>query len=133
MTDRVTHINPGEIHPPTGYTHVVEVLPGRIAYISGQVALDKDGKLVGEGDIVAQTRQVFENLKSAVASLGTDFSSVIKLNYYAVDVSRLAEIREVRNEYLTAPPPASTFVVVKGLVRPELLIEVEAVVALPSS
>jgi enamine deaminase RidA (YjgF/YER057c/UK114 family) len=120
------------MHPPTGYTHIVVVQPGRIAYISGQVALNAAGELVGEGDIVAQTRQVFENIAAALKSLGTDFGSVVKLNYYAVDVSRLAEIREVRSEYLTSEPPASTFVVVKGLVRPELLIEVEAVVALPS-
>jgi enamine deaminase RidA (YjgF/YER057c/UK114 family) len=132
MTDRLHHTNPDAVHPPTGYTHVVEVQPGRIAYISGQVAVNQAGELVGEGDIVAQTRQVFENIKAALESLGTDFGAVIKLNYYAVDVSRLAEIREVRNEYLTSPPPASTFVVVKGLVRPELLIEIEAVVALPS-
>lgn len=131
MTDWLKHTNPDNVHPPTGYTHVVEVQPARVAYISGQVALDKDGHLVGEGDIVAQTRQVFENIKAAVESLGADFSAVIKLNYYAVDVSRLAEIREVRNEYLASPPPASTFVVVKGLVRPEPLIEIEAVVALP--
>jgi enamine deaminase RidA (YjgF/YER057c/UK114 family) len=108
------------------------VQPGRIAYISGQVALNPAGELVGEGDIVAQTRQVFENIAAALKSLGADFGSVVKLNYYAVDVSRLAEIREVRSQYLTADPPASTFVVVKGLVRPELLIEVEAVVALNS-
>jgi enamine deaminase RidA (YjgF/YER057c/UK114 family) len=132
VTGRLTHTNPDGMHAPTGYTHVVEVQPGRMAYISGQVALNQDGQLVGEGDIVAQTRQVFENIAAALKSLGTDFGSVVKLNYYAVDVSRLAEIREVRNEYLQTPPPASTFVVVKGLVRPELLIEVEAVVALPS-
>ena len=130
MADRLKRINPAGIHQPTGYTHVVEVQPGRVAYISGQVAVDPKGQIVGEGDIVAQARQVFENLKGALAELGTDFSSVIKLNYYAVDVSRLAEIRAVRDEYLQGPP-ASTFVVVKGLVRPELLIEVEAVVALP--
>ena len=130
MGDRVRRINPDGVHAPTGYSHVVEVQLGRVAYISGQVALDPAGRLVGEGDIVAQTRQVFENLKAALGELGTDFSNVIKINLYAVDVSRLAEIRAVRNEYLTEPP-ASTFVVVKGLVRPELLIEVEAVVALP--
>jgi enamine deaminase RidA (YjgF/YER057c/UK114 family) len=128
--DRLRRINPARIHPPTGYTHVVEVQPGRVAYISGQVAVNAAGKIVGDGDIVAQTRQVFENLKNALAELGTDFSSVIKVNYYAVDVSRLADIRAVRDEYLQGPP-ASTFVVVKGLVRPELLVEVEAVVALP--
>jgi enamine deaminase RidA (YjgF/YER057c/UK114 family) len=108
---------------------VVDVQPGRVAYVSGQVAYNKDGELMGNGDIVAQTRQVFENLKTALAALDASFSDVIKLNYYAVDASRLSEIREVRNDYLAAPP-ASTFVVVKGLVRPELLIEIEAIVAL---
>ena len=133
MPDRLKHINPEGVHPPTGYTHIVEVQPGRIAYISGQVAINPVGEFVGEGDIVVQARQVFENIKAALAALGTDFSSVIKLNYYAVDVSRLAEIREVRNEYLPKDsPPASTFVVVKALVRRELLIEIEAVVALPA-
>jgi enamine deaminase RidA (YjgF/YER057c/UK114 family) len=132
VTDRITYTNPDSIHPPTGYTHVVEAQPGRIAYISGQVALDKAGQLVGEGDIVAQTRKVLENIKEALTAIGADFSDVVKLNYYAVDVSRLAEIRELRNEYFSAPQPASTFVVVKGLVRPEFLIEIEAVVALPS-
>jgi enamine deaminase RidA (YjgF/YER057c/UK114 family) len=130
MANRLKRINPTNIHPPAGYTHVVEVQPGRMAYISGQVAVDAAGKIVGEGDIVAQARQVMENLKSALAELGADFTNVIKINYYAVDVSRLAEIRAVRDEYLTEPP-ASTFVVVKALVLPELLIEIEAVVALP--
>ena len=129
MPDRLKHTNPDTVHPAMGYTHIVEVQPGRVAYISGQVAYDKEGKLVGEGDIVAQARQVMENLK---AHLGVDFSSVIKLNYYATDVSRLAEIRAVRAEYMPKEnPPASTFVAVKGLVLPELMIEIEAVVALP--
>jgi enamine deaminase RidA (YjgF/YER057c/UK114 family) len=131
VTNRLRYINPDDLHPPTGYTHVVEIQPGRIAYISGQVAHNKAGELVGNGDIVAQTRQVFENLKTALVALDASFDDVIKLNYYAVDASRLAEIREVRNDYLTSPP-ASTFVVVKGLVRPELLIEIEAIVALPA-
>jgi enamine deaminase RidA (YjgF/YER057c/UK114 family) len=132
MADRLRHINPEGVHAPTGYTHIVEVQPGRVAYVSGQVAINSAGEFVGDGDIVAQTRQVFDNIKAALAALGADFGSVIKLNYYAVDVSRLAEIREVRNEYLPKEsPPASTFVVVKALVRPELLIEIEAVVALP--
>jgi enamine deaminase RidA (YjgF/YER057c/UK114 family) len=132
MPDRLTHTNPDTVHPATGYTHIVEVQPGRVAYISGQVAYNKEGKLVGEGDIIAQTRQVMENLKAHLASLGVDFSSVIKVTTYATDVSRLAEIRAVRADYLPKEnPPASTFVAVKGLVLPELMIEVEAVVALP--
>jgi enamine deaminase RidA (YjgF/YER057c/UK114 family) len=128
--ERLRRINPAGMHPPVGYTHVVEVQPGRVAYISGQVSVDPKGQIVGDGDIVAQARQVMENLKSALAGLGVGFDSVIKLNYYAVDVSRLAEIRAVRDEYLKGPP-ASTFVGVTALARPEFLIEVEAVVALP--
>jgi enamine deaminase RidA (YjgF/YER057c/UK114 family) len=125
-------VNPEGSHKPAGYSHVAEVVSGRPVYIAGQVALDPSGKLVGEGDIVAQTRQVFENLKTALAAVGADFSAVVKLNYYAVDASRLAEIRAVRDEYLnTATPPASTFVIVKSLVRPELLIEIEAVAVIP--
>jgi len=130
MTDRLRYVNPEALHQPTGYAHVVEVRPGRLGYISGQVALNKAGELVGEGDIVAQARQVFENVKSALAALNASFADVIKLTFYAVDASRLAEIREVRNQYVSTPP-ASTFVVVKALARPEFLIEIEAVAALP--
>jgi enamine deaminase RidA (YjgF/YER057c/UK114 family) len=131
MEERLRYLNPETLHGPTGYTHVVEMQPGQIAYISGQVALNKDGELVGEGDIVAQTRQVFENLKNALEAMNATFTDVVKLTYYALDAARLSEIREVRNQYISNPP-ASTFVVVKGLARPELLIEIEAVVALPS-
>jgi enamine deaminase RidA (YjgF/YER057c/UK114 family) len=73
MTDRLRYVNPEALHQPIGYTHVVEVQPGRIAYISGQVAFSKAGELVGEGDIVTQTRQVFENLKDALAALNASF------------------------------------------------------------
>ncbi len=131
MSDRLRRTNPETLHQPTGYTHIVEVLPGRVAYISGQVAFNQAGELVGEGDIVAQTRQVFENIQAALKALGAGFGDVIKLNYYAVDATRLAEIRQVRSEFLKGPSPASTFVMVKGLVLPTLLIEIEAVVALP--
>lgn len=132
MAERLKHSNPQAIHRPVGYTHVVEVQPGRVAYLSGQVAVNPAGEIVGQGDIVAQTRQVFENIRAALSALGVGFEAVIKLNYYAVDAARLAEIRDVRNEFLAGnEPPASTFVIVKGLVRPELLIEIEAVVALP--
>ena len=130
---RLLRLNPAGMHQPVGYTHVVQAQPGRLAYVSGQVSIDPAGNIVHAGDIVSQTRQVFENLKAALAALNTGFDSVIKLNYYAVDGSRLAEIRAVRDEFLAgSEPPASTFVIVKALVRPELLIEVEAVALLPN-
>jgi enamine deaminase RidA (YjgF/YER057c/UK114 family) len=121
-------INPQAMHRPTGYTHVVEVTAGRHIYIAGQVALDRAGALVGPDDIRAQTRQVFDNLRVALESVGASFEQVVKLNYYLVDASQLPAVREVRDEYVnTAQPPASTAVEVRRLVRDDLLIEVEAV------
>jgi enamine deaminase RidA (YjgF/YER057c/UK114 family) len=123
--------NPESIAKPTGYSHVAEVNDGKIVYIAGQVALDKSGNLVGKDDFRAQVQQVFENLKAAVEAAGGDFNSVVKLNYYcaeSVDPAQITGARELRDKYVnTANPPVSTFVYVKRLVRPEWLIEVEAV------
>ena len=113
---------------PAGYSNVVEVRGGRTLYIAGQLALDRDGKLVGPGDFRAQVKQVFENLKARLEEGGASFKDVIKLNYYLTDASDLAALRETRNSYInTEHPPASTLVVVKRLVREEYLIEVEAI------
>ncbi len=124
--------NPESMAKPTaGYSQVAEVHDGKIVYIAGQVALDKAGNLVGKDDFRAQAQQVFENLKAAVEAAGGDFHNVIKLNYYcaeSVDPEQLPVVREIRDKYVnTANPPTSTFVVVKRLVRPEWLLEVEAV------
>ena len=120
--------NPDGIHKPMGYSHVAEVTAGKLVYIAGQVALDKAGNLVGKDDFKAQVRQVFENLKTAVAAAGGDFHHVIKLNFYVVDLSGLPDLREVRDEFVnTHNPPASTLVHVVKLARPEFLVKVEAV------
>lgn len=121
-------INPDTMHRPTGYTHVVEVTAGRPVYIAGQVALDHTGALVGPGDIRAQARQVFDNLRAALQAVGAGFDQVVKLNYYLVDATQLPVVREVRDEYLNAQrPPASTAVEISRLFREDLLLEVEAV------
>jgi len=121
----------GMAKPTAGYSQVAEVTGGELVYIAGQVALDKDGNLVGKDDFRAQVQQVFENLKSAVEASGGDFRNVVKLNYYcagSVDPGQIVAVREIRDKYVnTANPPTSTFVYVQRLVRPELLIEVEAV------
>jgi enamine deaminase RidA (YjgF/YER057c/UK114 family) len=121
-------VNPEAVHRPTGYTHVVEVTAGRPVYIAGQVAFDQAGALVGPGDIRAQARQVFENLRAALASVGAGFEQVVKLNLYLLDAGQLPAVREVRDQYVnTARPPASTAVEVRRLFLDDLLIEVEAV------
>jgi enamine deaminase RidA (YjgF/YER057c/UK114 family) len=124
--------NPDTMAKPTaGYSQVAEVTDGKIVYIAGQVAQDRAGNLVGKGDFRAQVQQTFENLKAAVQSAGGQFNNIVKLNYYcaeSVDPALMPAVREIRDRYVdTAHPPVSTFVVVKRLVRPEWLIEVDAV------
>jgi reactive intermediate/imine deaminase len=111
-----------------GYSQVAAVTGGNIVFISGQVALDKSGKVIGNDDFRTQVQQVFENLKAAVEAAGGDFSDVIKLNSYLLDFSHLQEFREVRDQCINLKnPPASTVVQVSRLFRPEFLIEIEAV------
>jgi enamine deaminase RidA (YjgF/YER057c/UK114 family) len=124
--------NPDTMAKPTaGYSHVAQVTDGQIVYIAGQVAVDRAGNLVGKDDFRAQVQQVFENLKAAVEASGGDTHSIIKLNYYcaeSVDPAQVPIVREIRDKYVnTSNPPTSTFVVVKRLVRPEWLIEIDAV------
>ena len=134
MTTNDTNLrfsNPPELAPAPGYTQVVEATGGRTIYVSVQVALDRHGEIVGEGDLEA--RQVFENLKAGLEAAGAGFGEVVKLGYYLTDISQIAVVRRVRDEYVdTDNPPASTAVEVRRLFREELLIEVEAVAVIQS-
>jgi enamine deaminase RidA (YjgF/YER057c/UK114 family) len=113
---------------PAGYSQVVEVRGGRTLYISGQVALDSSGNIVGSGDFTAQIKQVFANLKARLDDAGASFNDVVKLSFYLVDSSNLQTVRDVRDAYVNREhPPASTLVVVKQLFRPDLLVEVDAI------
>ena len=131
---QVTRTNPPTLSTPTGYTHVVEVTgPGKTVYVSGQIALDKSGNLVGGGDMKAQAEQVFKNLQAALAAAGATFKDVVKMNTYTTDMSQAPAIREVRTKYFGgATPPASTLVQVVHLARPELLLEIEAIAVVPA-
>ncbi|MBB5235355.1 RidA family protein [Deinococcus budaensis] len=118
-------------HAP-GYSHLAEVRGGRTLYLSGQIALDAQGEVVGAGDFAAQARQVFRNIELALAEVGCTFDHVVKLTFFLTDFAHLPEMRAVRDEFVkVAAPPASSAVQVAALVRPELLIEVEAVAAAP--
>jgi reactive intermediate/imine deaminase len=125
-------LSPDSLPAPFGYSHIVDSRAERIVYISGQVPLDSDGQLVGEGDFEAQTRQVFVNLNRALDAAGATWSDVVKLNYFLTDVSQITSVRAIRDEYVdTERPPASTLVQVSGLFRPEVMVEIEAV-AIPA-
>ncbi len=127
-------LNPDTIAKPIGYTHVVEpAAPGRIIFISGQLGLDLDGKVVGApGDFRAQAEQTFVNLENALAAVGAGFEHVVKLTNYFVDIAHIGQFREVRDRFVdTAAPPASTAVAIAALARPGALIEVEAIAVVP--
>jgi 2-iminobutanoate/2-iminopropanoate deaminase len=129
---QVTRTNPPALSAPTGYTHIVEVTgPAKTIYISGQIAFDKNGALVGAGDMKAQAEQVFKNLQAALTAAGATFADVVKMNSYITDMSKAQAVRDVRAIYFKDATPASTFVEVKGLVRPELLLEIEVVAVIP--
>lgn len=109
------------------YTPGVVAETGKLLFISGQVAFDDRGLVVGCGDVVAQATKIFENLQAVLRAAGADFGSVIKTNYYITDVSLFPQVAALRPHYFSTPFPASTMVEVKGLVHPDLLLEIEAV------
>lgn len=120
-------INPDGVMKPFGpFAQVTVARPGRIVFVSGAIAVDVDGNVVGTGDIVAQTRQVMENLRIALAAAGATFADVVKITNYVTDKSEYAEIAPIREEYLKEPYPASTLVEVASLIFPGLKIEIEA-------
>jgi reactive intermediate/imine deaminase len=121
-------LSPDTLPRPFGYSHVVDAPAGRIVFVSGQVPLDADGQLVGEGDFAAQVRQVFENLAAALAAADASWSDVVKLDYFVRDIGQVGALRAIRDEYVnTEQPPASTLVEVSRLFRDDVLVEIQAV------
>jgi enamine deaminase RidA (YjgF/YER057c/UK114 family)/quinol monooxygenase YgiN len=133
---RLRLFDPVGLPPSNGFSQVAEVQPGKLLYLSGQVPRNAAGELIGAGDFRAQLEQVFKNIGIALSGAGATFADVVKLNYYCVDTVEPAQQRaivEVRDRFVnTQLPPASTFVFVSRLVRPDWLIEIEAVAVLPA-
>lgn len=132
---RTIHMNPDTVAPPIGsYSHAVRVETGDAVWIhvSGQLALDAEGTLVGEGDLGAQTERVFENLLEVLRANGASFDDVVKIQTYFTTLDGLPESRAVRARYLPAEPPASTAVRVAALLMPDALLEVDVVAVVPS-
>jgi len=130
--DAVRFVKSDSLPPSPGYSQAVDIRRGRMVYVAGQVAMDHAGKVVGGGDMRAQTQQTFENLKAALEASGASFENVVKLNYYFSDISQLPVVRDVRDKFIDkANPSASTAVEVKRLFREPFLIEVEAVAVVP--
>jgi 2-iminobutanoate/2-iminopropanoate deaminase len=105
----------------------VEAPSGRTIYVSGQVAFDAEGNVVGEGDIKAQTEVVLEHVKTVVEEAGGGMEDIVKVTVFITNMGLYDEIHEVRRRYFEEPFPASSMVEVSALIDPRLLIEIEAV------
>ena len=121
---------PGLSPPISHYCDAVRY--GDLLFISGLVGVDDTGKVVGEGDAARQTRQIFENMKKVLDAAGASFADVLKVTVFMTNIEDRPAINPVRQEYFGSARPASTLVEVRRLVRPDLLLEIEAVVGLPS-
>lgn len=134
FSQTVTLKNPEGVAKPKGYSHAAEIDLGKskMLIISGQVAMDAEGKIVGLNNFEQQADQVFKNIKTIVESSGGTMNDVVKFTFYLRDVSNIVKVREVRDRYVnTATPPASTLVEVSELFRDEFLLEIEATAVIP--
>jgi len=113
--------------PISSYSQGVKVKGGHFLFLSGQVPVDAGGNLVGKGDIRAQTRQVFENLKALLEEGEGSLENVVKLTIFLRNIEDYKAFAEIRSQYLRKEFPASTLVAVKDLVSKDWLVEVEAI------
>ena len=130
-------VNPDTLMKPDGFSHGVQVEGGKTLYMAGQVAMDRNGQVVGQGDLVAQFRQVCENLKAVLTAAGGELTDVVKLTIFVIDTDdykkRVREIGAVYREYFGKHFPAMTLVGARDLYDRSdgCLIEIEGMAALP--
>ena len=120
---------------PRGYSQSVAFRTGdaTMVFISGQVAVDSTGAVVGVGDLEQQTDQVFQNIKTQVEKAGGTMSDLIKIDCYFTDITKISSFRRARDQYINLEkPPASTAVQVEKLINEDFLIEIDAVAVIKS-
>ena len=108
------------------YSHVVVVEGRKTIFVSGQLARDAKGDVVGKGDMRAQIRQTGENIRAALAAAGASLADVVKTNTYVTDIEEFFRHTDVRMEYFGALP-TSTTIEVRRLAHPDLLVEIEVI------
>jgi enamine deaminase RidA (YjgF/YER057c/UK114 family) len=122
-------LNPAGLREESRHTHVTVATGRKTVFVSGQVAVDADGKLIGEGDVVAQARQAFRNLATALKAAGATVADVAKITWYVVDYSDdlFPALMDARTEVFGEHAPAGTLVGVHALGSVDFLTEVEAI------
>ncbi len=118
-----------EAKPVANYKMGTRMEGGQLLYISGQVAWDVTGNIVGKGDVRAQARQTFQNLRRVLQAAGGELQDLMKITTYITKIEDFPAVAEARSEVFQGELPASTLIVVKSLFHPDFLIEVEGVAA----
>jgi len=111
------------------YSHVVSVEPKRLIFVSGQLSRDRDGNIVGKGDMGAQLRQALENIKVALEAAGARLEDLVRTNTYVTDIDEYFKHVDIRMQYYSHAMPTSTTVEVRRLSQPELMVEIDAIAA----
>jgi enamine deaminase RidA (YjgF/YER057c/UK114 family) len=128
---RAERVNPATLYNSVqfGFSHAVRQKGGDTLHLAGQVAWDKEGKVVGGGDLAAQTRQALANLREVLAAVGATPADIVRLRTYVVNHSpdKLGPVLgEIGAFYAGAVPAANTFIGVQALALPDFLVEIEA-------
>jgi enamine deaminase RidA (YjgF/YER057c/UK114 family) len=125
-------INPSELHPAPGFSHIAVAKGSRLVFVAGQVALNPDFSIIGENDLGAQTEAAMRNLETALTAIGATFEDVVRRTIYTTQPTEFetitAAIEKVQG---SSDHPAQTIAGVSGLALPGLMIEIEATVSLP--
>ena len=128
---------PQAVHPPNvwqpfgPFSMAMVQGDGRIVHLKGQVALDREGHIVGARDMRAQLRQVLENIRAVLASMGGTMGDILSLVHYTTDIESFMKAGDVRQAFFTAPFPVTTTVEVQRLYDPALMIEIAAIAEIP--
>ncbi len=128
MPIQIERVNPAGTTQPTAYTQVVRA--GKTLYFAGQTAVNEKGELIGKGDMRAQVRQVYENLKSLLASQGATFDHLVKITVYTLSIDEFRKAGDIREEYTGGRAPASTLLQIDRLASPDYLVEIEGIAVL---
>jgi 2-iminobutanoate/2-iminopropanoate deaminase len=122
------------VYSPVRYVQGIKTTGGTIVWISGQVAQDRDGKVVHKGDFAGQARQALANLKAMVEAAGGTIHDLVKVNTYLTDLRYREELARIRADFFPdGKLPVSTLVGVTALADPDMLVEIEAVAVIPET
>jgi enamine deaminase RidA (YjgF/YER057c/UK114 family) len=128
----IDSFNPDAVWKPFGaFSMAVVQGTGRVVHLKGQVSLNKEGDIVGEGDIEKQVAKALENIQSVLASFGGRMEDIYSLIHHVTDIGEFMKTGHIRNQYFKPPYPVTTTVEVSSLYNPELMIEITGSAEIP--